>query len=73
MKRSAYEQAREKGQRVFYEPETQTIRTQPENYLIAYRADGRGWYFDIDAALLRSPKNDLNLILTETVRLAYFA
>ena len=37
---TAYDQARQLGHRVFYEPATETIRQCPENYCLAVRRDG---------------------------------
>lgn len=53
MPESAWEQARRLGRRVFYEPETETVRQCPQNYCLVVRRDGQ-WQMDIDAA---SPLN----------------
>jgi hypothetical protein len=69
-KESAYGRARRLGERVFYEAETDTIRTQPENYLVAVHASGSGWRFDLDNSIRWLGKKDLNDVLTQTARLA---
>lgn len=66
---SAWERAHRAGVRVFWEEATETIRTQPENYLIAIRKS-TGWHFDLDASILRLSKAKINEILTEAVRIA---
>lgn len=46
---SAWERAYAAKRRVFYEPETQTIRQCPENYCLLVWRDG-DWRIDIDKA-----------------------
>ncbi len=57
MARSAWEEAYHSKQRVFFEPATDTVRTCPENYCLAFRRDGKTWEPFVDAAMgpLRAP------------------
>lgn len=44
MTKTSYDRARTLGHRVFFEPETDTLRQCPENYLLAARNDDGQWY-----------------------------
>lgn len=47
----SWDLARQENRRVFYQPETGTLRTCPENYMIAYQGQSGAWIYEPDGMI----------------------